>query len=179
MSELVIVAALLAAAAVVVVPWYVRRMERDAELYAIWQDRFFEKFDLLLDNKQTPPEVLEIAVMFGDYMRNSRFLTQLVWSIVSGGARYTSKPRNRVDFEKLPPKVAADLALMIVAWLHALSHTAVLRGLLLRNLMFPIFKRPNGAEQSLGEVDQAVARPFSETVISVAKSRHSRPLVPA
>jgi hypothetical protein len=178
MSALVI-AALLAAAAVVIVPWYVRRMERDAELYAVWQDRFFEKFDLILDNKDSPREVVEIAVLFGDCMRNSRLLSRLVWSIVSGGARYAAKPRGNVDFAKLPPKVAADLSLMIVAWLHAISHTAVLRGLLLRNLMFPIFKRLNGAEANLGDVDQAVARPFGETVISVAKPKAHRRLVPA
>jgi hypothetical protein len=169
MSELIIVL-IVAATLIATVPLYVRRLNQDAQAYAVWQDRFFNVFDRLLDNKDTPQVIIKVGLSLGESMRNRRLLTSLLWSILSGGARQPHQ-KEESTIRSLPARVEEDFLLLIVAWLHALSHTGVVRGYLLRNLMFPIFKRINGEEQNLRDVDQGAVRPYGETVFSVVRHK--------
>lgn len=166
--------AVIAVLSALVVPWYVRRLKRDAELYAIWQQRFFDKFDLVANAEAATPEMLNTALLFGKTMRNRKVVWMMVKAILTGEARKPSGPRS-LDMSNVPAKLVMDYSLMVVAWFHALSHTAVIRGWMMRNLMFPVFRDLNDMNGDSGKVppiQEAELRPYREVATASLPKRH-------
>jgi hypothetical protein len=178
MTDLLLLAAILATVSAVVVPWYVRRLASDADNYAMWQDRFFNKFDLLVQDENVTAELLEMAILFGDHLRDRRMLRRLLWLILSGKARAQKAgvlPEG-ADLNSLPERTAIEFCLLGVAWFHALSYTSVIGGRLLRNVMFPIFRKVAGDDKPpTNKAETADARPFMGVIISLLRNRWSAP----
>jgi len=180
MTNLLILLAILAAISVVVVPWYVARLASDADKYCVWQERFFQKFDLLMQDENTPAEFLEMAVLFGDHLRDRRVPRLFLWAMVSGQARARKRDGDlkRSDFSpEIPERTVMEFCLMGVAWFHAISYTSVITGRLMRNLMFPLFRRVADEEEKpdLKKMETGDARPFMELFISLLKNGWGSP----
>lgn len=135
MTALALLGILAALAALAVfAKWRLRHLEAAAEM----QTKFFQAMNALVDDQDTPPEVLNVLESLAKDLMNAQQFRRFVWFLLFHTATKRSKRAPRRDLEKIfndmPDQLRGYLAQAFVAGVFAISFQSAFVGLAFRRV---------------------------------------------
>jgi hypothetical protein len=112
----------------------VRSHDRRYRLYSAWANEFYSAADRLIENPETPQEVLDFVGEMNTVVNFPH--TALTYVRVIQKKRQAALPmlptKNHFDLHELPGSVVADTVVAIEAWKNAIAYRSLVFGPVLR-----------------------------------------------
>lgn len=112
--------------------WLVRRYNRARSEYAEAANQFYEAADRLVDNPNTPANVLEFLELMNVSINYPYSAMLFVQRFQKGRSHGEARRKPSINLRTMPQDVVADFVIAFEAWTNAMAYRSVFWG--------PIFK---------------------------------------